>query len=289
MDTLDTVIHFILPLSGRHRTFRRFLENYEQVCLIKNERTELHVVLFASNSNATSELIEENQLNIRLIERLEKKYKNSKIQLIQETDSFSRARALDRGVRSLNDQDLMFFIDVDIAFTNDALARIRLNTLKQERIYFPVVFSQYDPRMVYDRRKQNIKEQNIFSIDEQAGFWRLFGFGIVALYKIDYKSLGGFDLSIQGWGKEDVDFFEKVVRSNNLKIFRAPDSGLVHVYHGVNCDESLKGTQLSMCKGTKADTYASTQQLAAIIYQNPEYLNFAKTRRYANNVIPPAA
>lgn len=168
----------------------------------------------------------------------------------------------------------MFFIDVDIVFTESALYRIRANTLLGRQIYFPVVFSQYDPKVVHE----DTRGQERFTISETSGYWRQFGFGIVSLYKQDYSKVGGFDLSIEGWGKEDVDFYEKVVKSN-MKIFRAADKDLVHIYHDVECSKNLSDTQWSMCMGTKADTYAGIDTLAEMIYENPEILRFAKARR----------
>lgn len=47
-------------------------------------------------------------------------------------------------------------------------------------------------------------------INEDVGYWRAFGFGIVAMYKSDLKAVGGLDTSILGWGGEDVDLYEKV-------------------------------------------------------------------------------
>lgn len=54
-------------------------------------------------------------------------------------------------------------------------------------------------------------ERCVFSqINEEVGYWRAFGFGIVAMYKSDLKAVGGLDTSILGWGGEDVDLYEKV-------------------------------------------------------------------------------
>lgn len=47
-------------------------------------------------------------------------------------------------------------------------------------------------------------------IDEEVGYWRAFGFGIVSMYKSELLMAGGLDTSILGWGQEDVDLFEKV-------------------------------------------------------------------------------
>ncbi|KAG5347492.1 CHSS1 synthase, partial [Acromyrmex charruanus] len=262
------IINFILPLSGRYEIFQRFLQNYEDICLTSGEKTSLLVVLYQHKS--------ENTFNktIDLIEQLKYKYRSASMEVLPVSGDFSRARALDLGVSKLQTDDLMLFIDVDVVFTGSALNRIRLNTLPGRRIYFPIVFSQYDPKVVYG----DVKKQDKFIINEISGHWRQYGFGIVSLYKSDYHTVGGLDLSIQGWGKEDVEFFEKAVKSN-LDVFRAADRHLVHVYHEIECSRELSSLQFSMCMGSKADTYAGVETLANMIYSNPNILRFAKERR----------
>lgn len=262
------IVHFVLPLSGKYDVLRRFLRNYEEICLTGEERTTLSVILYRHKTEDSFDRTTD------LIERLKYKYRGANIDVVPASGAFSRAKALNLGASRLKDNDLMFFVDVDIAFTESALHRIRSNTLLGRQIYFPVVFSQYNPNTV---RGDN-RGGNVFAVDETSGYWRQFGFGIVSLYKQEYKTVGGFDLSIQGWGKEDVDFYEKVVKSN-VKIFRTADRDLVHVYHDVECSKDLPETQWSMCMGTKADTFAGTEALSKMIYENPEVLRFAKARR----------
>ncbi|XP_072759652.1 chondroitin sulfate synthase 1 [Anoplolepis gracilipes] len=262
------IINFIVPLSGRYEIFQRFLQNYEDICLTNGEKTSLLVVLYQHKS--------ENSLNktIDLIEQFKYKYRTASIEVLPISGDFSRARALDLGASKLQADDLMLFIDVDIVFTNSALNRVRLNTLPGRRMYFPIVFSQYDPKIVYGEAGK----QDKFIINEISGHWRQYGFGIVSLYKKDYHAVGGLDLSIQGWGKEDVEFFEKAVKSD-LEVFRAADRHLVHVYHEIECSQELSSLQLSMCIGSKTDTYAGVETLAGMIYTNPNILRFAKERR----------
>jgi len=261
-------INFILPLSGRYEIFQRFLQNYEDICLTSGERTSLLVVLYQHKS--------EDSFNktIDLIERLKYKYRSASMDILPVSGNFSRARALDLGASKFQADDLLLFIDVDIVFTNSALNRIRLNTLSGRRLYFPIVFSQYDPKVVYGEPTK----QDLFAINEISGHWRQYGFGIVSLYKKDYRAVGGLDLSIQGWGKEDVEFFEKTVKSG-LDVFRAVDRHLVHVYHEIECSRELPSLQFSMCMGSKADTYAGVKTLANMIYSHPDILRFAKERR----------
>lgn len=261
-------INFIVPLSGRYEIFQRFLQNYEDICLTSGEKTALLVILYPHKS--------ENSFNktIDLIKQLKYKYRTANIEILPISGDFSRAKALDLGVSKLQANDLMLFIDVDIVFTSSALNRIRLNTLPGRRMYFPIVFSQYDPKVVYGKTAK----QDKFTINEISGHWRQYGFGIVSLYKRDYHIVGGLDLSIQGWGKEDVEFFEKAVKSD-VDVFRAADRHLVHVYHEIECSRELASLQLSMCIGSKTDTYAGVETLAGMIYVNPNILRFAKERR----------
>lgn len=261
-------INFILPLSGRYEIFQRFLQNYEDICLAGGEKTSLLVVLYQHKSDDSF------NKTIDLIEQLKYKYRNAGIDILPVSGNFSRARALDLGASRLQIDDLLLFIDVDIVFTNSALNRIRLNTLLGRRLYFPIVFSQYDPKIMYGETGR----QDKFSINEVSGHWRQYGFGIVSLYKRDYCTVGGLDLLIQGWGKEDVEFFEKAVKSG-LDVFRAADRHLVHVYHEIECSRELSSLQFSMCMGSKADTYAGVETLANMIYGNPDILRFAKERR----------
>ncbi|XP_057331409.1 chondroitin sulfate synthase 1 [Microplitis mediator] len=278
----DKVINFVVPLAGRFKTFERFINNYEQVCLITNAKTELLVILYPHK------LEDSIDSTIYLIDSIKFKYKNAKIKVILDRNNlFSRAKALDQAVKHLNNNDLLFFIDVDIVFTHEALHRVRSNTIINRKIYFPIVFSQYDPNYVnYHSANHNSDKfsennnysENIFIINEVTGYWRQFGFGIVSLYKRDYLKIGGFNLSIEGWGKEDVDFYEKSVKSD-LIVFRAPDINLIHVYHKVTCDEKLSNIQMSMCKGSRYETLASADTLTKIICNNSDYLNFASNRR----------
>lgn len=262
------LVKFILPLSGRFHVFERFLANYERVCLIPRQNAELLVILYPHRSEKNS-----TEQTINLIKSVKLKYPKSVIRIVEKQEKFSRAKALDEGVSRSKDDELLFFIDVDIAFTEEALTRIRLNTIVNRRVYFPIVFSQFDSKLT--------RNDDNFLINELTGYWRQFGFGIVSIYKRDYASVGGLNVSIEGWGKEDVDFYEKTVKSE-LSVFRAPDLSLVHVYHEVDCDDKLSESQLAMCRGTRADTFANVQVLANMIYDNPEYLKFAKSRRKRN-------
>lgn len=257
----EEIINFVLPLSGRYEVFERFMRIYEKTCLSRQEPIKLNIILYENPDSP-----EDVEKTRNLILEMENKYYDSGISITFINEKFSRGRALQYGVNNLQEQDLMLFIDVDIVFNEDALARIRRNTIANKTVYFPIVFSLYNPNILNNLHGDNWwSSENI--IHENNGFWRQFGFGIVSLYKTDYLKLGGLNLLINGWGFEDVTFYDKAIKSS-LQIVRAADPNLIHVYHSIHCDSDLDNTQKQMCIGSEASTLGSLQTLQKIYSDN---------------------
>ena len=139
---------------------------------------------------------------------------------------------------SCDDSDLLFFCDIDMQFTAEFFRRLRENTRKGVA-YYPIIFSQYDPGHVGP-------EPDNFKIETLRGFWRSYGYGMVALHKEDFDKAGGFDVKIIGWGMEDVYLASNVI-SNNIGVMRSNEPELVHVYHDKHCDPDLSPQQLDGC------------------------------------------
>ncbi|KAJ4451658.1 hypothetical protein ANN_03128 [Periplaneta americana] len=272
----NKIINFILPLSGRFEIFQRFLSVYEDVCLQDDQKTTLTVVLYPSFTDPPSF-----NNSLSLLQRFQLKYPLSRIDVISASGSFARAEALELGASRFDDKvdNLLFFVDVDMVFNTKTLERIRLNTIKGKQAYFPIVFSEFDPSFSIHRTGAL---RNHFVVNRDTGYWRQFGFGIVSVYRSDMKLIGGYDTGIRGWGKEDVDLFDKFVTvAANFTVFRSADPQLVHVFHIVDCDPKLDDVQLSMCKGSRADTYGSVTQLAQYIYNRKDQIfQFAKYRKH---------
>lgn len=263
-------ISFILPLSGRYETLVRFLKIYETVCLRNSENTRLIIVLFKNSVE-----IADYQKSLDLIDNLRNQYLRSDILVDKIPGLFSRGLALQKGTEKCQKNDLMFFIDVDIVFNADALLRVRLNTITHKQIYFPIVYSQYNPKIVYSKDFNEdgpqIKPDNEFLINKKNGIWRQFGFGIASVYKSDFERIGGFNTNITGWGFEDVDFYHNAIKSKTI-ILRSPDPGLIHVFHPVTCDNNLNKTQKDMCLGTKISMFGSLYNLEQYVKKHPEIL-----------------
>ncbi|MGH0138567.1 UNVERIFIED_CONTAM: hypothetical protein FKN15_072989 [Acipenser sinensis] len=206
-------IHILVPLTGRYDIFLRFMENFEKTCLITNQNVKLAIILVNSDSN------QDKDKHIELIKEYRNKHPKADLSIIPMTGDFSRGLALEMGSSQLENNTLLLFCDVDLMFNADFLQRCRDNTIQGEQVYYPVIFSQYDPKIVYGG---NPPEDSTFVFTKKSGFWRDYGFGITCIYKTDLIKAGGFDTSIQGWGLEDVDLFTKVLHSG-LKAFRSQE------------------------------------------------------------------
>ena len=263
----EKIINITVPISGRVKAFQRFLSNYEDVVLKNHQNVKLVLVLYNDPKNPNSKLIAKG-----ILENYKNKYKNFDVTVTEPkyNESFSRGKALEYGAALHSNDSLLFLNDVDVLFTADALLRIRLHTVQNYQIYFPVVFSEYNPKYGHGETS----EYDNFCITATTGYWRTFGYGIVSIYKSDLANIGGFDKNIVGWGKEDVDLFEKSVASN-LTIFRAADPGLVHVFHEIECDEALEASQMNMCLGSKINTVYSPRYLADFFLHNSTLKSFA--------------
>ncbi|XP_050513631.1 chondroitin sulfate synthase 1 isoform X1 [Diabrotica virgifera virgifera] len=252
----ERYINFILPLSGRYSIFKRFIQLYEDTCLKEQQSTNLYIVLYKNKENA-----QDYQRSLELVSSLTQNYPYRVIKAITSEEDFSRGKALQLGVDELQDDNLMLFIDVDMVFDRDSLQRIRRNTVQNKKVYFPIVYSLYNPQLLKESYNETIWMcPKNSSFDDYHGFWRQFGFGIVSIYKSDYIRLGGFDLKISGWGAEDVNLYDNVIKSD-LKIVRSVDPGLIHIFHSEKCDDQLDTEQKIMCLGTKANTLGSLQTL----------------------------
>lgn len=301
-------IVFILPLFGRYEVFLRFLSNYESVILKsrRNPNVNLLIALFTDQN--------ETPLILNSLELIRSKYQGADgINIIQLNGNFSRGLALDTAIRSnyVEMNDILFFIDVDIIFNMLTLERIRRNTVKNEQIYFPIVFSEYKNRE--DGLENNQINISNYTITNSNGYFRQFGYGLVSIYQADIlnTNINGFNTDIQGWGLEDVKFIDKIIISNlkqnqkllniadgnsvnnnfdfiinnkELAIFRSPDPTLIHIYHPIICDKNLDEAQYKMCFGSKANTLSNFKFIENIFMNNRIIIDNLKKNKVEDNL-----
>ena len=209
-----------LARASKLTSLKRFLTNFETEVMLKHEKAQLVMVIFqdVNNTNTNRSTADPDLVLLKHAQEkamfFNKTYPSYSIRIIVKDGLFSRSLGLTEGLKACQDSDLVFIVDVDIHFTVDVLDRVRKFTSFGRAAYFPIIFSEF--------------------LNGNGGYWRASGFGIMAAYKADIVRAGGFDTSIEGWGKEDVDLYSKCL-SIGLTITRTTNPQLVHIYHKASC------------------------------------------------------
>ncbi|XP_046885137.1 chondroitin sulfate N-acetylgalactosaminyltransferase 2 [Hypomesus transpacificus] len=258
VETSGIIINIIVPLAGRTETFSQFLHNFREVCIQHDRQVHLTVVYFGQEG------LQEVKSSL---EKMSREEDFSNYTLIPVDEEFSRGRGLDIGAHAWKKGDvLMFFCDVDIYFTLEFLNTCRLNSAPNKKVFYPVVFSLYNPAIVYGNLELAPPIENQLIHKKDAGFWRDFGFGMTCQYRSDFLNIGGFDLEVKGWGVEDVHLYRKYLRSD-LIVMRTPVSGLFHLWHEKQCADELTPEQYRMCIQSKAMNEASHSHLGMLVFR----------------------
>jgi chondroitin sulfate synthase len=258
--TSSTPIHMIVPVSGRLLTLKRLLTNFDQVVMRTNDSDLTNIYLYVVVMETAEESGESMSTIVDYVKKFINERQASRINLIEvQKGNFTRGYARSYGASRFNDTDLLFFIDLDMIFTRELFPRIRHHTIYHKQVYFPIIFSQYDPN--YWETTQIQTNFSSFSLHDDIGYWRQYGFGMLGIYKADLGSIGSWNVEISGWGKEDVEIYDKLVQSANLNVFRTIDTSLMHIFHTKECSATLHDDQMKMCKGTKSITLGSQRIL----------------------------
>uniref|UniRef100_A0A3B4FCA4 Hexosyltransferase n=1 Tax=Pundamilia nyererei TaxID=303518 RepID=A0A3B4FCA4_9CICH len=274
VDTTNVLINIIVPLSRRTDKFKQFMHNFREVCVHQDGRVHLTVVYFGK------EQMSEVQSTLENTSR-EANFKN--YTLMQLDEEFSRGRGLDIGARAWKGGNvLLFFCDVDIYFTADFLNTCRLNAQPGKKVFYPVLFSQYNPSVIYGSPDRIPAVEQQLVIKKDTGFWRDFGFGMTCQYRSDFLNIGGFDIDIKGWGGEDVHLYRKYLHSN-LLVVRAPSRGLFHLWHEKHCADELPPDQYRMCMQSKAMNEASHGQLGMLFFRHEIEAHLRKQKLQQNS------
>ena len=253
-------IHVIVPVSGRLATLKRLLTNFDQVVVRSTEPELSNIHLYIILMETAEDSGERMSTIVDYVKTLLRSRRATRIHLIEVASSnFTRGYARSYGASRFNDTDLLFFLDLDMVFTRELFSRIRLHTIFHRQVYFPIIFSQYDP--FYWETKDNRTGFSSFHLRDDVGYWRQYGFGMLGIYKADLGKIGDWNVNISGWGKEDVEIYDKLVQSPTLNVFRAVDNSLMHIFHTKECSPTLRDDQLKMCRGTKSITLGSQRIL----------------------------
>lgn len=184
------IIHIILPLSGRTATFQSFMDKFVKIGLKNDRHVHLTVVYFGEEG-----LSEAQAIMTRVLITKNSGGSANNLRLLALNETFSRGKGLRVGAERAwgegvgdGEKDkrdvLLFMCDVDVVFSARFLDRCRWNTKPDKKVYYPVVFSLYNPHVVYTLQGREVPPENDqLVISRDTGFWRDFGYGMTCQYR----------------------------------------------------------------------------------------------------------
>ncbi|CAD5116070.1 DgyrCDS5000 [Dimorphilus gyrociliatus] len=245
-------IQLVISLSNRYSTFKRFIECLSRVVFpSKKFHANLFVALAANNTEDTNEKI------IELIKKTQNLFPNREIKYTIIDKPFSRGYFLQKAADYFPDTTLLGVFDVDLVITEGVIRRLIDNTIAGKQVYFPIFFSHFNPNVTGNKSFENE------NIHDSQGTWRSTSYGVVGIYAGDLRKIGGFNIKINGWGTEDIDFAEKVI-GHNLTVFRSIDKNMIHLYHPIRCLVN-NAIQENMCTGIRSVISGSQNYLVSLL------------------------
>jgi hypothetical protein len=169
---------------------------------------------------------------------------------------------------------LLLLANVDLVITEDGLRRCRYHTTLGQMVYYPMVFSLYDPHLIYEViHKETIPSvQNQLRIDHDKGRWQQNHYGVSCQYRTDFLAMSN-DLGLDTWQDADQTLYTKYIQSV-YKINRAPDHGFFQLYHPRHC-AAVSQERFKQCMLRKAYSAGSHTQLGFVVFKNE--IAFTKT------------
>lgn len=263
------LIYLVVPYYARPQSLAKFAVQFADLVTAAGENIQMALLFHWSGRPVVSndQLKQDYARTATALSRINKRVGRRVARLISVKKPFSRGRALLEGAASWGSPGdvLLFLCDVDMVINSRALQRCRANTVAGHSVYYPIVFSTYNPRIfARAHRKETQSLWQHHPIDKSVGFWRDFGYGMTCQYKSDFDAVAGSYLIRNSWGGEDLDLFMHYYHKK-YDVVRVPDPDLVHVYHPKLCEQA--GELLRSCQNSRIETEASKDTWAKFIYE----------------------
>lgn len=232
----------------------RFLSDYVRTCLDTDENSRLALILFYSTIEEQSRC----RNVVREVETLKRKYARGDLSPLD----FYHVRsasvnptfdAIDFLIRVIGVDALYFTATPRTEIRGDFLNRVRMNTIVNFQVFFPVPFARYHPKLVGDKP----------DVSKTTGRFDRRDFSVGSFYGADYAASRRVLSQASNSKMELVDLF----LGTKLHIMRTTDPALIVNYGNGICDPKLDEEAYSICLISKKEGLASKSQLAALILE----------------------
>ena len=242
-------VNFVVATPPVSRGFQRFMLSFENSFLARNppELVSLLVVLY---SDGKFKKYDKDLFSVvTLLDLYRKKYPKGDLRLITTRNPYSRKETVEIASKEYPTYELLFLADIHIDFSMQFIERCRMNAVENEQVYFPMVFSPYDP-VEFHKSRIKFPYATKFKIGEKMGAWMPESYHLVCVFNYDLVKV----LNANQNGEESEknwNLLNEFIKYDQLRIFRAVEPGLVHLWQDGCKEEDLGQRERSLCQQLK--------------------------------------
>ena len=239
-------VNFVVATPPVSRGFQRFMLSFENSFLARNP-PELVSLLAILYSDGKFKKYDKDLFSVvTLLDLYKKKYPKADLRLITTRKPYSRKETIEITSKEYPTYELLFFADIHIDFSMQFIERCRMNAIENEQVYFPMIFSPYDPAEFHKSRIL-FPYSTKFKISEKTGVWMPESFHLVCVFNYDLVKV--LNINQNGEKSEkDWNLLSEFINYGQLKIFRAVEPGLVHLWQDGCKEEELGSRERTLCQ-----------------------------------------
>lgn len=266
--TENSVIHLILPLyDDEVDQFDNFMHDFSTTVLDNSDNSYLHVV-FVHNMNSVTTTRDPFAKPKQVIDQHLKNHPTRKIavtwKVLQTTNTErSEISVVDFISHDLQGSDLVSLCTVAMEMNLDYLNRVRMNTIQNTQVFFPISFWQYKQNLVYSRKPYPPGVE----LGQTYGHFDTHSYEHSSFYLSDFTSLRRHLQPSEVQNTQLVDLF---LKSQKLHIFRGAEPSLRVRWHLLNCESLSSNDAQAQCDVRRSESLASRSQLAKHVFSYVE-------------------
>jgi len=150
----------------------------------------------------------------------------------------------------------------------DFLNRVRMNTIKEFQVFFPVPFVQFNPKIVNRQKGGGVGVvPDRIDVHKTVGRFDKYDFNVASFYGSDYQSRwGNYAAENSERLYFDLDLLSLFLNSS-VHIFRAVEPSLKIRCHQKSCDHRSRSDLYERCSTSKKEALGTKSQLASLLLE----------------------
>ncbi|XP_029642119.1 chondroitin sulfate synthase 2-like [Octopus sinensis] len=273
--TENTQVNLILPVSDEDKNeLGSFLDSYAQNCLDAGDNTNLLIVFIYKNN---SHLLDEDKFYVlkSMITYYNNKYHKEKIRWVNyETASIyvPDLMLMDSVSQHFLPESLLLLSTVGMDLATEFFNRVRMNSILNWQVFFPIGFWQYKPNLIYDKRPYPTS----IDLKRNVGHFDVYSYEHSSFYNKDYQEARK---SIPSKEVNNYDLFRMFLKHKKVHVLRAIEPTLKHRYKTISCIQSSPKYIYERCRIRRLEALANRSQLARLIFEYEEKMEKLKLKK----------